>query len=90
MSTYILGDCAEEITPILTNISTTSLTTGAITSLWRTANVLPIFKKGSKMSTKNYRPVSLTSVVSKILEHISFTATFLITVANTLVATHMA
>ena len=31
---------------------------------------MAIFKKGSKMSTENYRPVSLTSVVCKVLEHI--------------------
>jgi len=35
---------------------------------WKMANVTPIFKKGSKTSTNNYRPVSLTSQVVKILE----------------------
>ena len=70
ISTYILRECAEEIAPILTNIFTTSLTTGTTPLLWRTANIVAIFKKGSKMSTENYRPVSLTSVVCKILEHI--------------------
>ena len=70
ISTYILKECAEEIAPILTNIFTTSLATGTTPSLWRTANIVAIFKKGSKMSTENYRPVSLTSVVCKVLEHI--------------------
>ena len=63
-------ECAEEIAPILTKIFTTSLATGTKPSLWRTANIVAIFKKGSKMSTENYRPVSLTSVVCKLLEHI--------------------
>ena len=37
---------------------------------WKHANVSAIFKKGSKTSPKNYRPVSLTCVICKILESI--------------------
>ena len=35
---------------------------------WKLANVTPIFKKGSKSLPSNYRPISLTSVVCKMLE----------------------
>ena len=35
---------------------------------WKQANVTPIFKKGSRYDPNNYRPVSLTSQVCKILE----------------------
>jgi len=37
---------------------------------WKTATVVPIFKKGDKHSPDNYRPVSLTCVPGKILESI--------------------
>ncbi|CAJ0948921.1 unnamed protein product, partial [Ranitomeya imitator] len=37
---------------------------------WRIANVVPIFKKETKTELGNYRPVSLTSTVGKILEGI--------------------
>ena len=37
---------------------------------WKTANVTPIFKSGSKGCPANYRPVSLTSLVCKIMESI--------------------
>ena len=37
---------------------------------WRLANVTAIFKKGSRKEPGNYRPVSLTSQVGKILERI--------------------
>ena len=34
------------------------------------ANVVPIFKKGDNSAAGNYRPVSLTSIASKVMEHI--------------------
>jgi hypothetical protein len=37
---------------------------------WKLANVSPIFKKGDKSKPANYRPVSLTSVCCKVIEHI--------------------
>ena len=37
---------------------------------WRCANIVPLFKKGSRSDPLNYRPISLTSIVSKIFEHI--------------------
>ena len=37
---------------------------------WKQANVIPIFKSGSKSKTSNYRPVSLTSQICEIFEAI--------------------
>ena len=45
-----------------------SLETGTVPVDWRCAAVSPIFKKGSKKLAENYRPISLTSIVCKILE----------------------
>ena len=41
---------------------------GDVPNIWRMANVCPIFKKGSKGDPANYRPVSLTCVVGKVME----------------------
>ncbi len=61
-----------EIGPILTHIFNQSLHTGDIPSDWLDANVVPLFKKGDKLKAENYRPVSLTCIVCKLLEHIIF------------------
>ncbi len=47
-----------------------SIQTGEIPEDWRKANVTPIFKKGTKGDPGNYRPVSLTNVLCKLLESI--------------------
>jgi len=65
-----LKSTATEIAPILTHLFQQSLESGILPAAWKHAYVSPIFKKGSKADPKNYRPVSLTSLISKVMEHI--------------------
>ena len=44
---------------------------------WKSANIVPIFKKGERHNPSNYRPVSLTCICSKLLEHIIYSHIFL-------------
>ena len=39
---------------------------------WLSANITPVFKKGNRSSPANYRPISLTSVLCKVMEHVIF------------------
>ena len=47
-----------------------SVNNGQVPEEWRTATVVPIYKKGAKSAAGNYRPVSLTCVSCKVLESI--------------------
>jgi hypothetical protein len=60
----------DEISEILALIFQYSLDTGFLPTIWKQANVTPIYKSGGKQSPSNYRPVSLTCICCKILEHI--------------------
>ena len=55
---------------MLTHIFQQSLDSGVVPTQWKHAYVSPVFKKGSKTDPKNYRPISLTSVVCKSMENI--------------------
>ena len=67
---YALKETATKVSPMLTHIFQQSLSTGVLRTQWKHAYVTPIFKKGAKSDPTNYRPVSLTSVVCKSMEHI--------------------
>ena len=54
----------------LNNILKLSFSTGVVPSQFKIAKVIPIFKAGSKSSVDNYRPISLLSSFSKIMEKI--------------------
>ena len=69
---FILKHCADEISCVLKVIFARSLSTGVLPSDWQKANICPIFKKGRRDQTSNYRPISLTSICSKVMEHIIF------------------
>ena len=66
----VMKETASTIAPALTAIFKKSLDTEDVPEDWRTANVTPIFKKGTRYTTSNYRPVSLTCISSKLMEHI--------------------
>ena len=66
----ILKNAANEISPFLKIIFDQSLQTGKLPDDWVEANVAPVFKKGDRHSLANYRPISLTCVCAKLLEHI--------------------
>ena len=67
---YILKTAADELAPALAILFQLSMDQGEIPQDWKQALVVPIFKKGDKHLPSNYRPVSLTSITCKLLEHI--------------------
>ena len=68
LSARIMRECAEEFAVPLEIICRLSVRSGVFPSTWKKANVIPVFKKGSKKLPENYRPVSLLAICSKILE----------------------
>ena len=64
----LLKDSANEITYALTYLVNLSLSTATFPSEWKTAKITPVFKSGNKTDIENYRPISILSVISKIME----------------------
>ena len=54
----------------LARILEISLNNATIPSDWKIASVVPIYQAGDRSAVSNYRPIRLTSVVGKQLEHI--------------------
>ena len=68
LSPKLLKKIKIDISKPLYSIFNRSLQDSSVFEDWKIANVTPNFKKGSKRSTGNHRPVSLTSQVGKIME----------------------
>src|SRR5665811_1285256 len=64
----MLFELKNEIAAPLSVLFSASLEFGIVPADWKDAGVTPLFKKGKKSNTENYRPISLTSLVCKILE----------------------
>ena len=66
----VLKELATELGPVLAHLFQQSIDTGEIPKEWSLANICPLFKKSDRSLACNYRPVSLTCVPCKLLEHI--------------------
>lgn len=69
----------------LADLFNLSLSTHCIPSIWKCAQVVPLFKGGDSTEVNNYRPISIISVISKIFEKLIFYQLFYyVTQANIL------
>ena len=68
ISSHFLKQCRHVLAPSLCIIFNKSLQFSVVPSSWKCANVTPILKKGDACNVDNYRPISLLSVVSKVME----------------------
>ena len=66
----VLKELATELGPVFVHLFQQSIDTGEIPKEWSLANICPLFKKSDRSLACNYRPVSLTCVPCKLLEHI--------------------
>jgi hypothetical protein len=64
----LLKETAQQIAPSLTELFNRSLSCGVFPDDWKLANIVPVHKKGDKRYVENYGPISLLSVISKVLE----------------------
>ena len=68
LPTGILKDAAFSLSSPLTHLIYLSLSTGVVPNKWRIAKVTPIHKKGNTNDYNDYRPISVLSTCSKVLE----------------------
>ena len=65
----LLKNCESELSHILAELFNECLKESCFPDCWNVSSVVPVFKNvGERSTPKNYRPVSLLSVVSKVFE----------------------
>ena len=67
----VLKNCEPEISYILAELFNKCLKESYFPDCWKVSSVVPVFKNvGERSTAKNYRPVSLLSVVSKVFKNL--------------------
>ena len=70
ISARLLKETNLELCKPLTTLFKRSIAESKLPDAWKEAQIVPIYKKGQKSKPGNYRPISLTSVVGKVLERL--------------------
>lgn len=86
VSATMLKEVATEIAPSLTRLFNLSLTSGRVPIEWKCSNVVPVPKNSEKSCAANYRPISLLTIVSKLLEKHMHTIILRHSMANNLIS----
>lgn len=73
ISSVILKHCKEELVPPLTSIINKSFSQGIFPNSLKLAIIFPKLKKNPTTSLDSYRPISLLSTISKVMEKIVLT-----------------
>ncbi|KAK3559360.1 hypothetical protein QTP86_012769 [Hemibagrus guttatus] len=70
ISPSLLKHCANQLSPVFTDIFNTSLETCHVPACFKTSAIVPVPKKKKITGLNDYRPVALTSVVMKSFERL--------------------
>ncbi|XP_063875034.1 uncharacterized protein LOC135108190 [Scylla paramamosain] len=70
ISPHVLKQCARELAVPLTTVFSACLRENTWPLVWKEARVVPVHKRSSRSDPKNYRPISLLSVVGKVFERV--------------------
>ena len=76
ISNVLLKEIIHPLSPVLTDIFNRSLSTGEFPAIMKLAEVLPLYKSKERYYESNYRPISLLSTLSKILEKIVYSRVY--------------
>nr|VZI46391.1 unnamed protein product [Spirometra erinaceieuropaei] len=66
----LLKELASELSVPLSMLFQTSFDTGTLPVYWKLAHITPLHKGGNRAATTNYRPISLTCILCKVMERI--------------------
>ena len=86
ISTNLLKKIYPSIITPIKHIFTQSLLTGIVPSKFKIAKVIPLFKSGDCLDMSNYRPISLLSTFSKILEKLVYNRLYSFLDSNNLIS----
>ena len=68
IDSYVIKLAKDELVPAITHIINLSIRNQTFPTAWKLAKIIPLHKKDEFTDAKNYRPVALLSIFSKILE----------------------
>ena len=72
IDTWVVKLIQSEILPAITHIGNISISHAEFPLPWKVSKVVPLLKKGDPLLARNYRPVALLPIFSKILERAVF------------------
>ena len=68
----MIKDAEYELAPSVAYLVNKSITDGIVPDLWKIARFTPVYKADDKLLVKNYRPISVLPVLSKLLEKVVY------------------
>ena len=71
ISARVLKECARELVKPHCQFFALCFQHGVQSQMWKTASVVPIHKRSARSALRNYRPVSLLSIISKMMESVT-------------------
>ena len=83
---WMIKLCGNSICKPLSIIFSNCLNEGKFPHEWKKANNIPVHKKGNKQGLKNYKPISLLPICSKLFERLIYNEMFTFFTENNLIS----